>query len=316
MRILAVNDDPVFLSILGPMLQSLNQDEVTLAMSASDALAEMQASNATFDCVLLDIQMPGMNGIELCHRIRQMENYQRTPIVMITSLSDRRSIDDAFAMGATDYVNKPIDRTDLKARLGMVERLLTERRIAAAFEKQLVEQTAMAIPEVEFEAPILIPGFDRGIEYLALENYLLTIGNKRIHATSAVAISVLNASSFYRKSSTANFLNMLGDVAAALSDAFKTSQMLISYAGQGTFVCVSTGSAVPDLNDLEEMIQMGVEEFGHIYAMDNLPLPRIKVGQVVRSSFFGLFNPTSILDRALLAAVEPAPKPNSWWNAA
>lgn len=299
MKILAVDDDPVFLSVLEPMLRSFGQNDVTVVNSADDALDMISQSKTAFDCFLLDIQMPGTNGIALCQKIRRISGYQRTPIVMVTSLSDRVSIDDAFAHGATDYVTKPLDGLELRARLGMVERLLSERHLAAVLQQQIASQSTEIVVHVDFEQPLLIPGFDRGIEYLALENYLLTIGRKRVHATSAIGISVQNASSFFRKSSPSNFVNMLGDVAAAISDAFKTEQMLIAYAGAGNFVCVSDGTTNLDLDELEIMIQMGVDAFENIYAMDNLPPPCIRIGQSVRSSFFGLINPTSILNRAI-----------------
>lgn len=317
MKILAVDDDPVFLSLLVPMLSDLGNDDVTVAMSAKDALKGLGRASQPFDCILLDIQMPGMDGVELCQHIRTLAAYRRTPIVMVTAMSDKQSIDDAFSVGATDYVVKPLDRVDLKARLGMVERLLNERRLAAALEKQLEQNHEVVTMSVDFKSAIPIPGFERGIEYLALENYLLTIGNKRMHSTSAVGISILNASAFYRKASVANFINMLGDVASSISDAAKTDQMLISYAGNGNFVGVMSGNPVFDPTEFEALVVSGIADFASFYAMENLPPPEIKVGTLVRNSFFGLYNPTAILDRAIaIAASSQEVKTKTRWNVA
>ena len=316
-KILAVDDDPVFLGILVPMLSALGKEDVTVAMSANDALAELKSASQEFDCILLDVQMPGMNGVELCQQVRSLPAYRRTPIVMITAMTGRRFIDDAFSVGATDYITKPLDRVDLTARLGMVDRLLIERLMASALERQIEQRSDVVTMTVDFETAIPIPGFDRGIEYLALQNYLLTLGNKRMHSTAALGISVHNAGSIFRKATVTSFVNMLGDVASAISDAVKTDQMMISYAGSGNFVAVLAENPASDPAELEVMIQSGVADFASFYAMDRLPLPQIKVGPLVRNSFFGLFNPTSILDRAIaLAGAGQEAKVKSWWQAA
>lgn len=317
MKILAVDDDPIFLSILEEMLHGFGKTDLTLAYSAAEAFEALQLAETPFDCILLDIQMPLMNGLELCGHIRRMQTYKRTPIVMVTTMGDRSSIDAAFAEGATDYINKPLERFDLKARIGMVERLLAERERATILELQMSARSTSAMPSVQFEEAFMIPEFDRGIELVALENYLLTIGRKKMHATSAIGISVQNAASFFRKTSSANFVNMLGDVAAAISDAFKTQQVMIAYAGEGNFICVSDASMSIDMDQLELEIQLSVDEFEAIYAMDNLPPPRISIGKSTRGSFFSLMNPTSLIDRAIAqTAGSRSQKSATWWVAA
>ena len=317
MKLLAVDDDPVFLAILVPMLGTLGKKDVTVAKSASDALAKLQDTTQEFDCILLDIQMPEMDGVELCQRVRSMPAYQRTPIVMVTAMSSKRYIDGAFAAGATDYLTKPLDRVELTARLGMVERLLQERRLFAALELQVGLRGDGVTLAVDFETAFPVPGFERAIEYLALENYLQTLGSKRMHATAAMGFQVQNAGTIFRRGSMVQFVDMLGDVATAISDAVKTDQMLLSYAGAGNFVGVLTGNTTPDIADLEVMIQSGVAEFASFYAADRMPLPQVKVGQLVKTTFFGRFNPTRVLQRAIvLAGAGQEPKAGSWWNAA
>lgn len=317
MKLLAVDDDPVFLAILVPMLGTLGKKDVTVAKSASDALAKLQDTTQEFDCIFLDIQMPEMDGVELCQRVRSLPAYQRTPIVMVTAMSGKRYIDGAFAAGATDYLTKPLDRVELTARLGMVERLLQERRLFAALEQQIGSRGDGVTLAVDFETAFPVPGFERAIEYLALENYLQTLGSKRMHATAAMGFQVQNAGTIFRRGSMVQFVDMLGDVATAISDAVKTDQMLLSYAGAGNFVGVLTGTTTPDSADLEVMIQSGVAEFASFYAADRMPLPQVKVGQLVKTTFFGRFNPTRVLQRAIvLAGAGQEPKAGSWWNAA
>lgn len=69
------------------------------------------------DIVLLDAVMPQMDGFECCQRLRQMPGGDRTPILMITVLDDRESVDRAFEAGATDYITKPIHWAVLSQRV-------------------------------------------------------------------------------------------------------------------------------------------------------------------------------------------------------
>lgn len=317
MKILAVDDDPIFLGVLLPMLNALGKADVTIARSGDEAIFKLAQAEDAFDCLLLDIQMPGMSGVQLCNHVRSLPTYRRTPIVMITAMTGKRFIDDAFAAGATDYITKPLDPIDLKARIGMAERLLKERSITASLEKKFDQRNDVIAIDVDFDTAFPIPGFERGVEYLALENYLLMLGNKRMYATAAFGISVSNAHLLFKKSSASGFVNMLGDVASAISDAVKSEEMMIAYAGAGNFVAVVSSHASTDPHELEALMQSGIEDFASFYAADRLPLPQIKVGNLAKTSFFGLFNPTSILDHAVaLAQSRQDAKPKHWWSAA
>jgi PleD family two-component response regulator len=75
------------------------------------------------DLVLLDVVMPDMDGIETCRLLRGMEVTKSTPIIMVSTRSDPKSMEAAYASGATDYVTKPIDyhvlRTKIERHLGV-----------------------------------------------------------------------------------------------------------------------------------------------------------------------------------------------------
>ena len=89
MRILAVDDDPIILELLTELLATFGQHEVDTAESAKEALARLSDPAAgIYDCFLLDIQMPETDGIELCGLLRQTQAYARSPILMITAMSD------------------------------------------------------------------------------------------------------------------------------------------------------------------------------------------------------------------------------------
>jgi len=83
------------------------------------------------DLVLLDVMMPGMNGFEVCRRIRADEAITEIPIILVTALNDRNSRLQGLESGADDFVSKPYDRVELQTRVRTVTRLNRYRRLVA-----------------------------------------------------------------------------------------------------------------------------------------------------------------------------------------
>lgn len=301
MKILAVDDDPIFLELLCGMLRDLGQDDITTANSSLQALWILEQSAQPFDCLLFDILMPKMNGVELCQTVRGIQTYRSTPIVMITAMSGKTFVDDAFTAGATDYVTKPLDRLELKARIGMVERLHEERQHTAALTSA-AGISGLHGGALDFTAPMLIPGIERGTEYLAMENYLLTVRITRIFSLAAFGIHINNAGAIFSRATPLAFVNMLGDVATAIFGELKTEQVLLAYAGSGNFVGLARRALSTEPEDLEIMINSALSGYEGIYAAEKLPVPTIKFGPLVRSSVFGLNKPTRILEQAIALA--------------
>jgi CheY-like chemotaxis protein len=127
MRILAIDDDPVFLELLAGMLKMIGYAQVTTMPSGEEALHELDFSGMLYDCILSDMQMPDMDGAALTAAIRSRTAYRQTPVLMITAMAGKSAVDDAFTAGATDYITKPLDIIELRARIGMVDRLLGDR---------------------------------------------------------------------------------------------------------------------------------------------------------------------------------------------
>lgn len=82
-----------------------------------------KAGRETPDLILLDIVMPGLDGIDVCHRLKDLDACNNTPIVMYTSLDEDRLIEIALKAGASDYIIKPPNVTQLRIRVGLNLRL-------------------------------------------------------------------------------------------------------------------------------------------------------------------------------------------------
>lgn len=113
-RILVVDDDERNLRLIGLLLSKDNYGFAT-ARNGSEAL-EMLSSYAP-DLVMLDIMMPGMDGFEVCRRIRLDADAGRVPIVMVTALEDRASRLAGLVAGANDFLSKPVDAVELMVRV-------------------------------------------------------------------------------------------------------------------------------------------------------------------------------------------------------
>ena len=316
MKILVVDDDPVFQDILISTLRTVGHDNVTKAASAIEALAVVQSRSTTFDCILLDIQMPDMDGVSFCRLLRGLPDYRQVPIVMITSQSAKHYIDDAFTAGATDYITKPLDRLDLMARIGMVERLVEQRLELMLLKSQTGPRNDFNEIQIAFDSVMLIPGFERAIEYLALENYLLTMGKTGMLSVSAFAIQIENAAQIFYKASRSGFVDMLGDVGLIISDVIKTDDMLISYAGCGCFVGVTSKEPTSSPDEMSAMIEIGLADFADFYVSEGLPTPKIYVGAMVKSRLFSMASPTRILERAILLAQQNKDGKRGRWQRA
>jgi two-component system NtrC family sensor kinase len=115
-RILAIDDSPTYLE---SMVETLSSEgyEVTKAASGREALERI--GQESFDCVMVDLVMPEMNGIEVCHRITEMRRDvdHAMTVIMLTSCESKDDMTRGLEAGADDFVGKSSDAAVLKARI-------------------------------------------------------------------------------------------------------------------------------------------------------------------------------------------------------
>jgi two-component system cell cycle response regulator len=140
-RILVVEDDPLARSILTRRLRAEGHEAET-AESGRQALDRLARANAVpFDVVLLDIEMPELDGYETLSRIKENEGLRHIPVIMISGVDELDSIVRCIEMGATDYLPKPFDAAILRARLNAS---LAEKRLRD-LELEYLEQVGRVI---------------------------------------------------------------------------------------------------------------------------------------------------------------------------
>jgi putative two-component system response regulator len=127
MRICVIDDEIVSLSVISAVLKRTDGNFVESFSSATRAL--LRCGETTFDMVLVDYQMPDINGVECVKKLRGIPDYQFVPIIMLTADEDHALRMEAITAGATDFLNKPFDPEELRVR---VKNLLALRQAQLA----------------------------------------------------------------------------------------------------------------------------------------------------------------------------------------
>lgn len=130
MNILLVEDEPTVISLIQ---RGLTEQNISVSVALDGSTGLQMAKHHSFDMVLLDIMLPGMNGIEVCKALRK-DNIS-TPILMLTALGSTENVVTGLDSGADDYLAKPFKLSELYARI----RALGRRRSAPLKEENILE---------------------------------------------------------------------------------------------------------------------------------------------------------------------------------
>jgi two-component system, NarL family, sensor histidine kinase BarA len=112
LRLLVVEDDIASLELMTEVFTSLKAE--VRAISDSEKAASV-VNQEKFDGIFLDLEMPRLNGFDLARLVRKSSWNKSTPIVIVTGRDQRQTMQDAFALGATFFLQKPVDRQRLGA---------------------------------------------------------------------------------------------------------------------------------------------------------------------------------------------------------
>ena len=139
-KILAVDDQPANLEILTKVLSKAGY-AVTPALSGKHAIQQLKLF--TPDLILLDVQMPELDGFETCRYIKVHPETAHIPIIFVTGLSDTESIVKGFSAGAADFITKPFQQPELLARVKTHLQLRHVNELYALEQKKTEELTEL-----------------------------------------------------------------------------------------------------------------------------------------------------------------------------
>jgi putative two-component system response regulator len=154
--ILVIDDEPVVQASLAALLEG----EQYYFVITKDGPEGLEVANKMHpDVILLDVMMPGMDGYEVCQKLRADPQLAEIPILMITALDDRESKLRGLEAGADDFLPKPFDRVELRARLRTVTRLDRFRKL---YNERLKLENALN--ELQQAYDETIKGWSRAID--------------------------------------------------------------------------------------------------------------------------------------------------------
>lgn len=153
-KILIVDDSPEMIDILRNILPKNIRGQV--AINGPSALKILESSSELPDLILLDVMMPGMDGYEVCRRIKRDVRLRDIPIIFISSLNQSFDKVKAFKMGAVDYITKPFNREEVLVRIDTHLEIHNSRRLISKLYSETIQGTigamndmlAIANPEV------------------------------------------------------------------------------------------------------------------------------------------------------------------------
>jgi len=238
-RVLVVDDQPANIRLLEAILVTRGYD-IRTAASGEEALTRIAESEP--DLVLLDIVMPGIDGYEVCRRIRERVETAYLPVVMVTASGDEQKV-KALEAGADDFLTKPINQSELLARVASLARI---KRYQDTIKRQADELAAWN-RELETRVEIQVSQLERMgrlRRFLSpqVAELIVDTGNESVlesHRREIVVVfcDMRGFTTFAESSEPEEVMGVLRDYHEALGDLiFQFEGTLERFAGDGLMV--------------------------------------------------------------------------------
>jgi diguanylate cyclase (GGDEF)-like protein len=267
-RILVVDDSPDSRALIHLALREAGYADLQFADSAAGAFAalEMDAPVTTrpaVDLVLMDVQMPGMDGLEACRRIQAVVRLRDVPLIVVTAETEDETLQAAFAAGAVDYITKPLRTPELVARTRSALRLKEEMDWRKDREAQLLglarelERANQELRRLSF-----LDGLTGISNRRGFDDYVAREWSRAARAGTSLSLILVDVDHF--KAYNDRYGHLAGDdclkqVAGALADRLRRPTDLVARYGGEEFAVVLPGADTMEAAFVAEALRTGVE---------------------------------------------------------
>ncbi|MHC5854448.1 diguanylate cyclase [Nostoc sp.] len=246
--VLIVDDEPFIRLILRHFLEREGY-KIAEAQNGREALTAFKELHP--DIILLDAIMPDMDGFECCTHLELLDCTKHTPVLMMAGLEDQESVDRAFAVGAIDYVTKPIHWPVLRQR---VKRLIQQSQLQQKLETVNLELQRLVITD----------------DLTGLGNYRHFIEQLENHwnilARDKNYLSLMFCDIDYFKQYNDTYYHMQGSeclkkIGSILKDKAQKNENLVARYGGDEFVAIMPRTNRHDAHQIAEAIQTTLKDF-------------------------------------------------------
>lgn len=306
MKILIVDPDPAHSLKLSAVAGKKGFDNVTTAKSGKAALSLMSKTNEVFECIFLDLAMPETDGVKMCRRIRDMDAYQRTPIIVLSDKNDLGRIADAFTAGATDFATKPFVAKEIAMRLQIAQAtqlaMHTQNRFVHDYDRHLTMQT----PDTGFDLVRdgQLTGTSALVQQSVFLNYLTQLPTRLLPNVHVYALSVPDLGLIRRKAEPEEFLGLFEDLAGAAERCISSSLILMTYDKHGSLLIMTESSFRFSAQHIETEIKRHLKAVGKVYGGQDAASLRLGVGEPILPKGAKEQRARMTIDRALLLAAD------------
>lgn len=186
MTVLIVDDNAMNVMVIQEMLKRAGYIDISVAYSAEAMFELLRTPNIDgnllapprIDLILLDMMMPTMDGIEACRILQLDSRHKDIPVIMVTAIGDSRKLAEALDAGAIDFVTKPINKTELLARIRSALKLKRELDWHKERDSRLRQELILArqvqesvLPDTVNEPDVRIKAYFQASEELAGDLY-------------------------------------------------------------------------------------------------------------------------------------------------
>lgn len=287
-RILLVNDSEADRTALEEALARAGYVNVTPAASAREAYAVLglegdgaqPPSPPPVDLILMNMEMPGVSGIEACRRIREADRLRDIPIIAVTDRRDLACLAEAFQAGAMDFIAHPIVQVALEARVKSALALKRERDRRRAREKELLSMTAeLARANQKLRRMSSLDGLTGAPNRRYFDDALETEWRRALRQGQPLALVMIDIDFF--KNYNDRYGHLAGDeclrrTAEAMGGRLRRAGDLLARYGGEEFAALLPDTKLKGALALAESCRRAVEELAVVHE-DSLAAPVVTV---------------------------------------
>ena len=266
-QILIAEDDAMFRKILQSWLESWGH-QVIVAEDGTKAWNILQQENPP-ELLILDWVMPGIDGLELCRRIRQQQKTSYQYILLVTGKDDKQDVVRGLDAGADDYLTKPFDRNELRAHLRVGRRILT-------LQRDLIN----ARDDLQFQAThdVLTGIWNRGGVLDLLHREL----ERAARARTSTSVLMLDLDHFKKINDTYGHLTgdvVLREVAKRIIQSVRSYDLVGRYGGE-EFLVVLAACGKTEIEQSANRIRLAVASAPILAGSSEIPVT-VSIGATV-----------------------------------